>query len=62
MFIALGVGGGKGGDGLGILGNILFCIAHVQIVTLTVNFFFLVRATVNGMGPCRRMTEQGSVG
>lgn len=39
MFIALGVDGGKYGDGLGILGVIIFCIAHVQIVTLTVNDF-----------------------
>lgn len=39
MFIALGVDGGNGGDGLGILANIIFCIAHVQIVTLTVNVF-----------------------
>lgn len=37
MFIAL-VCGRKGGDGLGILG-FFFCIAHVQIVTLTVNDF-----------------------
>lgn len=39
MFIALGVNGGKYGDGLGILGIIISCIAHVQIVTLNVNVF-----------------------
>lgn len=49
MFIALGVNGGKYGDGLGILGVIIFCIAHVQIVILNV-YVFLVRVTVLGLG------------
>lgn len=62
MFIALGVNGGKYGDGLGILGVIIFCIAHVQIVTLNVNVFPCKDDGIRTGPPWRRMSEEGSVG
>lgn len=39
MFITLGMHGWKYGDGLRVLGVIISCIAHVQIVTHNVNVF-----------------------